>query len=105
MLIRPCYGCIQALSQNSDGIDLRKADGFRDRRPPPHPYGRELKSYEVANLAQTLGKAKAAGVTVLAAPYTANDRSAPIMKFPGGYIAEIHYVVSEEKQSAIRSLR
>ena len=31
----------------------------------PYPYGRELMGYEVANLSETLNKAKAAGVSVL----------------------------------------
>ena len=56
----------------------------------PYPYGRELTGYEVANLADTLGKAKAAGVSVLAGPYSADKRNAAIVQFPGGYIAEIH---------------
>jgi len=56
----------------------------------PWPYGRELTGYEVSNLAETLAKAKAAGVDVLAGPYSANDRSAAMVQFPGGYIAEIH---------------
>ena len=46
--------------------------------------------YEVANLADTVSKAKAAGATVLVDPYTADDRQAAIISFPGGYIAEIH---------------
>jgi hypothetical protein len=46
--------------------------------------------YEVANLADTLVKAKASGVAVLVPPYTADQRSAAIVQFPGGYIAEIH---------------
>src|SRR3984893_522374 len=37
----------------------------------PYPYGREITGYEVANLAGTLAKAKAAGVEILVAPYTA----------------------------------
>src|SRR5579863_3836597 len=37
----------------------------------PYPYGREITGYEVANLAATLGKAKAAGVSVLVGPYSA----------------------------------
>jgi hypothetical protein len=56
----------------------------------PYPYGRELTGYEVANLADTLAKAKQAGVTVLVEPYTADRRNAAIVQFPGGYIAEIH---------------
>jgi hypothetical protein len=41
-------------------------------------------------LAATLGKAKAAGVSVLAGPITADHRNSAIVEFPGGYIAEIH---------------
>jgi hypothetical protein len=56
----------------------------------PYPYGREITGYEVANLAATLGKAKAAGVSVLAGPVASNNRNSAIVQFPGGYIAEIH---------------
>src|SRR5579863_4677931 len=56
----------------------------------PYPYGHETTGYEVANLAATLGKAKAAGVSVLAGPITADNRNSAIVEFPGGYIAEIH---------------
>jgi hypothetical protein len=56
----------------------------------PYPYGRELTGYEVANLADILAKAKAAGVETLVAPFTADQRTSAILQFPGGYIAEIH---------------
>jgi predicted enzyme related to lactoylglutathione lyase len=56
----------------------------------PYPYGRELTGYEVANLADTLTKAKAAGATVLVEPYTVDKRQAAMVMFPGGYVAEIH---------------
>lgn len=56
----------------------------------PYPYGREMTGYEVSDLDATLGKAKAAGATVLVEPYLAGPRSAAIVQFPGGYIAEIH---------------
>jgi len=56
----------------------------------PHPYGHEMTGYEVANLNDTLAKAKAAGVSVLAGPHTADRRASAIVRFPGGYIAEIH---------------
>ena len=56
----------------------------------PYPYGREMTGYEVANLADTLTKAKAAGVEILIPPYASDDRDATIAQFPGGYIAEIH---------------
>jgi hypothetical protein len=61
----------------------------------PYPYGREVTGYEVANLADTLTKAKGAGVTVLVAPYQTGQREAAIVQFPGGYIAEIHSQVKK----------
>jgi hypothetical protein len=56
----------------------------------PYPYGRETTGYEVSNLADTLVKAKAAGVLVLVGPYSADGRNSAMVQFPGGYIAEIH---------------
>jgi hypothetical protein len=56
----------------------------------PYPYEREITGYEVANLADTLVKAKASGVAVLVPPHTADQRNAAIVQFPRGYIAEIH---------------
>ena len=56
----------------------------------PYPYGRETTGYEVANLSETLMKAKAAGATVLVEPYSSGNRRAAMVQFPGGYIAEIH---------------
>lgn len=63
----------------------------------PYPYGRETTGYEVANLADTLAKAKAAGVAILVVPYTADRRTAAVVQFPGGYIAEIHSPESSRK--------
>ena len=56
----------------------------------PYPYGREITGYEVADLSDTLAKAKTVGVVVLVAPYAADQRHAAFVQFPGGYIAEIH---------------
>jgi hypothetical protein len=56
----------------------------------PWPYGRELTGYEVADLEETLTKAKAAGVAVIVQPFVSNNRTSTMVKFPGGYIAEIH---------------
>jgi hypothetical protein len=56
----------------------------------PCPYGHEMTGYEVAELADTLAKGKAAGIAVLIGPYTSDKRNAAIVQFPGGYIAEIH---------------
>jgi hypothetical protein len=61
----------------------------------PYPYGRELTGYEVSNLTDTVTKAKAAGVEILVAPVTADQRTSAIVQFPGGYIAEIHSIASK----------
>jgi len=61
----------------------------------PYPYGREMMGYEVANLAETITKAKAAGVDVLVPPYKTDERDAVVVRFPGGYIAEIHSVTKK----------
>lgn len=58
----------------------------------PYPYGREMTGYEVANLANTLAKANAAGVEVIVPPYKTEERDAVVVRFPGGYIAEIHSI-------------
>jgi hypothetical protein len=62
----------------------------------PYPYGHETTGYEVANLAGTLQKAKAAGVSILEGPFSADGRNSAMVQFPGGYIAEIHSAVSEK---------
>jgi hypothetical protein len=56
----------------------------------PWPYGRDMTGYSVSDLSATLAKASAAGVETLVAPYTTGKRQAAIVRFPGGYIAEIH---------------
>jgi predicted enzyme related to lactoylglutathione lyase len=61
----------------------------------PFPYGREMTGYEVTNLAETLGKAKAAGADVLVPPFKTDERDAVVVRFPGGYIAEIHSVTKK----------
>jgi hypothetical protein len=61
----------------------------------PYPYGREMTGYEVGNLADTLTKAKAAGVEVMVPPYKTEERDAAVVQFPGGYIAEIHSVAKK----------
>jgi predicted enzyme related to lactoylglutathione lyase len=56
----------------------------------PYPYGHELTGYEVANLDDTLAKAKANGAKVLVEPYAADGRQIAMVAFPGDYVAEIH---------------
>src|SRR3984957_6349667 len=61
----------------------------------PYPYGRETTGYEVTNLAETLAKAKAAGVDLLVPPYETDGGDAVVSRFPGGYVAEIHSVIKK----------
>jgi len=68
-------------------IEVHVTDGHL-----PYPYGKELTGYEVTDLPQTLEKARGAGALVLVPPYDTTDRSAAIVQFPGGYIAELHAV-------------
>ena len=56
----------------------------------PYPYGREIMGYEVDDLSNTLMKAKAAGASVVIEPYSVAGRRAAMVRFPGGFIAEIH---------------
>ena len=56
----------------------------------PWPYGRDVTGYEVANLKATLAKASAAGVETLVPVHADADRQSAMVRFPGGYIAEIH---------------
>jgi hypothetical protein len=100
------HGRIVSDNANAPGIEIgRAAETYRRIRIEstfgkltvlvtdghlPYPYGREITGYEVPNLADTLAKAKEAGVAILVAPYEADGRNAAIVQFPGGYIAEIH---------------
>jgi predicted enzyme related to lactoylglutathione lyase len=61
----------------------------------PYPYGQETTGYEVANLADTLTRAKASGVDVLVPPYKSDERESVIVQFPGGYIAEMHSAIKK----------
>lgn len=56
----------------------------------PWPYGRDMTGYAVSDLSATLAKATAAGAEILASPATVGNRQTAIVRFPGGYIAEIH---------------
>jgi hypothetical protein len=56
----------------------------------PYPYGREIMGYDVDDLSNTLMKAKAAGASVVIEPYSVAGRRAAMVRFPGGFIAEVH---------------
>jgi predicted enzyme related to lactoylglutathione lyase len=60
----------------------------------PYPFGHEIMGYEVKDLPAKLDKAKAAGAKILSQPYTMTDRITAIIEFPGGYIAEVHSLVT-----------
>jgi hypothetical protein len=102
------HGKVVSDNQRAPGVEIgRASDTYRRIRIQstfglltvlvtdghlPYPYGREMTGYEVADLAETVSKAKAAGVVTLVGPYTADQRTAAIVQFPGGYIAEIHSI-------------
>ena len=65
----------------------------------PYPYGQEMTGYEVKSLRGTLAKATAAGVAVLVEPYSTPAGHAAMVKFPGGYIAEIHEPAPDGKRA------
>jgi len=61
----------------------------------PYPYGRELTGYEVGDLQETLTKAKTSGAITLVEPYISGERASAMVKYPGGYIADIHAVAQK----------
>ena len=102
------HGKIAVDEPRAPGIEIgRPADGFRRIRITsifgrmtvlvtdghlPYPYGHETTGYEVASLTDTLAKAKVTGATLLVEPYEADGRTAAMVRFPGGYVAEIHQI-------------
>ena len=59
----------------------------------PWPYGRELTGYAVKDLAVTLKKASQAGVEIIGPPVRTSGRASAMLRFPGGYIAEVHEAI------------
>jgi predicted enzyme related to lactoylglutathione lyase len=58
----------------------------------PYPFGHDVCGYEVSDLNETLAKARSHGATVLVEPIELTDRRTAVVRFPGGFIAEIHSV-------------
>jgi hypothetical protein len=102
------HGKVVSDERNAPGVEIgRTGDTYRRVRIEsgfgkmtvlvtdghlPWPFGREMTGYEVTDLADTLKKAEAAGAKVLVQPFSADQREAALVQFPGGYIAEIHSV-------------
>ncbi len=57
-----------------------------------YPYGAETTGYEVDDLAATLEKGQSLGVSVLVPPTSVDGRKSAMVRFPGGYVAEIHEI-------------
>ena len=66
----------------------------------PWPYGRELTGYEVRDLTTTLSKATGSGATIEVPPFSSGDRRSAMIRFPGGYIAEVHSTSAANVHSA-----
>jgi hypothetical protein len=102
------HGEITSDDPHAPGIEIgRPSDTFRRVRVEslfgkltvfvtdghlPYPYGRELTGYEVSSLTDTLAEAESVGVSVLVQTYSSSGRTAAIVEFPGGYVAEIHEI-------------
>jgi hypothetical protein len=56
----------------------------------PYPFGHDVSGYEVRDLNGTLAKAMSHGAAVLVEPVELTDRRTAVVRFPGGFIAEIH---------------
>lgn len=54
------------------------------------PYGTELTGYEVEDLNATLRRATVSGAAVVVPAHEEGDRRAAMLRFPGGYVAEVH---------------
>lgn len=55
-----------------------------------YPFGNEVSGIAVPNLTTTLAKAQANGATVLWGPYAGQGGASAMVRFPGGFITEIH---------------
>jgi predicted enzyme related to lactoylglutathione lyase len=104
--VRFAHGTVLADDANAPGEELgRPNENYRRVRVEssfgkllaivsdghlPFPYGHETTGYEVADLAATLAKAQASGAAVLVEPHPFEGGRAAMVRFPGGYIAEIH---------------
>lgn len=55
-----------------------------------YPFGHELAGYAVDDVEVTLMKAKSAGAQVLSPP--AGSARSAVLRFPGGYLAEVHAI-------------
>lgn len=73
------------LASTFGNIEIFATDGHL-----PYPYGREMTGYAVQDLQKVLDQAKASGAEILVQPFKADGVQSAMVKFPGGYIAEIH---------------
>lgn len=104
------HGKVVSDVKNAPGVEIGRADGTYQRiriesafgkmvvlvtdGHLPYPFGHDTTGYEVSDLQDTLSKAKAAGVKVIVQTYNSQGRSAAVVEFPGGYVAEIHQLVA-----------
>jgi steroid delta-isomerase-like uncharacterized protein len=104
--VRFAHGKVTSDNRNAPGVEIGKpGETYRRIRIEsgfgktvvavtdghlPWPYAHEMTGYEVSDLAATLGKAQAAGASILVQPFSSDGRQSAIVQFPGGYIAEIH---------------
>jgi hypothetical protein len=82
---RTTYHRIGIVSKYGDTVVISTADGDYN-----YPFGDEVSGISVANLTTTLAKARANGATVLWGPYAGQGGDSALVRFPGGFVTEIH---------------
>lgn len=87
----------QTFRRVSLASDFGKMTVFITDGQLPYPYGHDTTGYEVADLSSTLAKAQAWGATILVPAAGQADRTAAMVQFPGGYVAEIHQLTGAGK--------
>ncbi|GAB2724041.1 VOC family protein [Kitasatospora kifunensis] len=79
------YHRVAITSKYGNTVIISTADGYLD-----NPFGHEVSGIEVPDLTATVAKAQANGATVLWGPYAGQGGHSAMVRFPGGFITEIH---------------
>lgn len=79
------YHRIAITSKYGNTVVISTTDGYLN-----YPFGDEVSGIDVPDLAATLAKARTNGASVLWGPYTGQGAHSAMVRFPGGFITEIH---------------
>ncbi|WP_328464978.1 glyoxalase [Streptomyces sp. NBC_00448] len=79
------YHRIAITSAYGNTVVISTKDGYFN-----YPFGGEVSGIDVPDLTATLAKARANGATVLWGPYAGQGGHSAMVRFPGGFVTEIH---------------